>query len=402
MRSEHASSEHPYDEEIEQFVEPVGYDFGFTRRSFVQMLGAGIPDLVQAGAIAQTQPAELANPSGEPASSGRGGRGGGAVPLDARLHVAKNGTITVLSGKVEGGQGARTEIAQAAAEELGVPLDQVRVMLADTDVTPDDGGTFGSQTTPRTIPTIREACAAARKLFDDFASHSADGKKLTYADLASDEKFIDAAKADAPRDVNADLDRRLENPGHARQPTQCPRLGHRCAPIPLRSHLARHALRQDPSSRRRTAQRSKQIDLAKAKAMKDVVVVRDGDFVGVAAPTTMQAKRLAALGTNRAVGFSRASIEQDAFGLPAQERTEAGAKSVRTIRRILDAAKSTTRSRGHLRTSPYVQHAPMEPRAAVAQWEDGKLTVWTAHAESDRTCGENLAGRFTSPTTTSA
>src|SRR3954453_4931170 len=91
-----------FKEDAEQFVESVGYDFGFTRRTFVQMLGAGVMICAATrSGVAQTQPTE----TGE--ARGRGGRGGGAraIPLDARLHIAKDGTITVLSGKVEGGQG---------------------------------------------------------------------------------------------------------------------------------------------------------------------------------------------------------------------------------------------------------------------------------------------------------
>src|SRR4051812_7016181 len=115
-------------EDLEQIVEPIGYDFGLSRRSFVQILGAGILIcLASSSGIAQTQPSQE---EGQRRGRGGGGRGAGApVPLSARLHIAKDGTITVLSGKVEGGQGARTEIAQSAAEELGVPIDQVQVLL---------------------------------------------------------------------------------------------------------------------------------------------------------------------------------------------------------------------------------------------------------------------------------
>src|SRR5438477_4169182 len=92
-------------EDAEQFVEPVDHDFGFTRRTFVQMLGAGLLICASAGdTLAQTEP------SGRARFSGRD-RGAQSTPLSARLHIAPDGTITVLSGKVEGGQGARTEIA---------------------------------------------------------------------------------------------------------------------------------------------------------------------------------------------------------------------------------------------------------------------------------------------------
>src|SRR5690242_21597767 len=89
----------------DELLEPVHYDFGLSRRSFVKVLGAGLLIAVSLPALAQ--------------ESGRRGRGGGAQTVGARIHIGKDGSITVLTGKVEGGQGARAELSQAAAEELG-------------------------------------------------------------------------------------------------------------------------------------------------------------------------------------------------------------------------------------------------------------------------------------------
>ena len=50
-----------------------------------------------------------------------------------------------MTGKVECGQGARAELTQASAEELRVGVDRVRLVMADTDLVPDDGGTYGSR-----------------------------------------------------------------------------------------------------------------------------------------------------------------------------------------------------------------------------------------------------------------
>src|SRR5512139_4101569 len=81
----------------------------------------------------------------------------------SRIHIGDDGIFTVFTGKIEEGQGARTELAMAAAEELRVPLDKVRVVTADTDLTPSDGTTAGSRTTPSTVPAVRQAAAAARQ-----------------------------------------------------------------------------------------------------------------------------------------------------------------------------------------------------------------------------------------------
>jgi isoquinoline 1-oxidoreductase len=95
-----------------------------SRRTFIQALGAGILITVTEG------------PS---SAQRRGGGGGGSMPVVARLHLNEDGTISVMSGKVEEGQGARTELSQAAAEELRVPFDRIRIVMADTDFVPDDG-----------------------------------------------------------------------------------------------------------------------------------------------------------------------------------------------------------------------------------------------------------------------
>src|SRR5262245_59215710 len=110
----------------EQIIEPVGYDFGLSRRAFVQVLGAGI---VIASAVSRSVAQE--RESGQRAGRGGGGGGGGGggpVNLDARLHIGKDGTITVMTGKVEGGQGARAQLTQAAAEELRVSPDRINLI----------------------------------------------------------------------------------------------------------------------------------------------------------------------------------------------------------------------------------------------------------------------------------
>jgi isoquinoline 1-oxidoreductase len=355
-------------EDAEQLVEPVGYDFGITRRTLMQVLGAGL--LICATASGQTQPAE----TGAPREGRRfGGRGGNpSIPLSARLHIAKDGTITVLSGKVEGGQGARTEITQAAAEELGVPVEQVQLILADTDLTPDDGGTYGSQTTPRTIPSVRQACAAARKMFDDFVSRSPQGKKLSFADLATDEKFIEAARQTLPRDVTvvSTSEWKVLGTPVARPNAHDLVTGAHQYPSDLIRGGMLHGKILRPASFGATL---KGIDLAEAQAMKDVTVVRDGDFVGVAAPTTLQA--------NRAIAALEKTAQWDSPPHPSSKtlsdylRQNARKQPQNPFQdSIQSAAKKLTATY----EVPYVQHAPLEPRAALAEWADGKVTVWTA------------------------
>src|SRR4051812_14140187 len=100
-----------YDEPVDR----VEFHFALDRRGFLQALGAGLLIAVMDGsAVAQQAP------PGRRGGGGGGGRGGGGppAPVAARVHIGQDGRITVMTGKVECGQGARAEITQAAAEEL--------------------------------------------------------------------------------------------------------------------------------------------------------------------------------------------------------------------------------------------------------------------------------------------
>ena len=102
----------------------------------------------------------------EPAAAGQSGRPGRPVfgePDAPRicdwLRVQPDDTVVVLTGKAEMGQNTRTSLAQAVADELRMPVGSVRMVMADTELTPFDMGTFGSQSTPRMSPQLRRAAA---------------------------------------------------------------------------------------------------------------------------------------------------------------------------------------------------------------------------------------------------
>src|SRR5207302_4838696 len=137
-----------------------GYDFGLTRRTFVQVLGAGILIATAGPALGQ-----------QARGRGRGGFGQSrAVPVEARVHIGKDGVITVMTGKVEGGQGARAEITQAAAEELGVAVGRVGAGMPDTTLVPDDWMPAVSRTMPLRMLVVRHACGAARGILGGLAA----------------------------------------------------------------------------------------------------------------------------------------------------------------------------------------------------------------------------------------
>ena len=303
-----------YDEPVDQ----VPYDFGLSRRSFVKFLGAGLLIAAVVPAVAQ-----------EEGGGRRGGFGsGGARNLAARIHLGKDGSITVLTGKVEGGQGARTELSQAAAEELGVPISALQLVMADTDLVPDDGGTFGSMSTPRTVPPIRRAAAAARNLLFEFAAQQwkvdrntvimragkifdAAGKQsLTYADLANNEDAAKQLEQAIPSDVEL---MPLKDWKVLGVPTLRPNArdivtgAHQYPSDITRPGMLYAKILRAPSLNTKLIS----ADVISAKALPDVVVVQDDQFIGVAAPNSSLAET--AIGKNlrhREMGCAAAAVVQ--------------------------------------------------------------------------------------------
>jgi isoquinoline 1-oxidoreductase len=163
------------------------------RRDFFKVMGAGIAIFTVAANTATAQ------------ESGAGRRRSDQdqpKDISSWLHIGDDGIVTVFTGKVEVGQNTRTTLAQSVADELRVPLENIRMVMGDTALTPFDMGTFGSRSTPFMSPQLRRAASAARDLLlaqaatewnisaeklkaaDGKITNPATGEALTYAQLA--------------------------------------------------------------------------------------------------------------------------------------------------------------------------------------------------------------------------
>ena len=136
--------------------------------------------------------------------------GGGGPPANAIVKLLSDGTAEVLAGVQDIGTGTRTILAQVAAEELGLPLDAVRVVIGDTLSTPYGPTSGGSVTLASMTPAVREAARQALNQLlglaaymldvpdappDDF--EAADGAIALKADPSRRVRFVDvAAKMD--------------------------------------------------------------------------------------------------------------------------------------------------------------------------------------------------------------
>jgi nicotinate dehydrogenase subunit B len=92
--------------------------------------------------------------------------------LDSWIAVGADGMVTAYTGKCDFGQGMYTAQTQLIAEELCVPIDRVHLIQCDTSVTPDQGTTSGSQSTPTNFNNsdLAQAAATAREALINMAA----------------------------------------------------------------------------------------------------------------------------------------------------------------------------------------------------------------------------------------
>ena len=358
------------------------YHFRVGRRGFLGLLG-GVVVLVGAG----------------DGGAQESGRAGGSAPSDADLaawlHVAEDGSVAVFTGKVEVGQDARTSLTQAVADELRSPVSSIELVMGDTERTPYDRGTFGSRTTPTMAPQLRRAAATARELLKERAAedwgvdasslvvadgrvrHPPSGRSVSFGALTRGRTLVSRLADDTPLTPAESW----TVAGRSIAKVNGPDLvsgRHRYASDLTRPGVAHGRVLRPPA----VGALLESIDTKAAEAMPGVVVVHDGDFVGVVAPRAVAAER--ARDALRPVWRRTPQLRgQDLFDhlrrAPAsrEERGDERSEGPHAVGSVGGALASA-----HLRleatyTVAYIAHVPLEPRAAVAEWGEGAVTVWT-------------------------
>ena len=123
----------------------------------------------------------------EPLEKGRGrgvacsGSDAGAYPLTSTaIRVYADGSASLMTGSTELGQGSHTVLPQIAAEELGIPVDNVRVVSSDTAITPYDRSTGASRTTTLMGRAVMEA---SREAIQQMVKMAADVLKVKVEEI---------------------------------------------------------------------------------------------------------------------------------------------------------------------------------------------------------------------------
>jgi isoquinoline 1-oxidoreductase len=383
-----------FEPERYELTERPRYTFEVDRREFMRLFGGGLVVVAAASDL-------LAQESGR-------GRGQGTPPppeISAWIHIDEDGRVRVSTGKVEIGQNIRTSLAQTVADELRVPIASITMVMADTDRTPFDQGTFGSLTTPRMAPQLARAAAAAREILIDQAAAklqvdratlaardgrivAQDGRGVPYGDLTRGQALTGTVPASPSLDPPEKWQLRGK-PIKKVDGRDYVTGKHEYTPDVTRPGLVHgRIIRPDGYEGTLTA-----VDDAKARAMSGASVVRDGDFLGVVAPSERAAARAASavLATWKVPPGQPSSVTVYDYFKKNPERPQPAA--VETIQMPPGVARTFEASY----RIPYIAHVPLEPRAAVAEWgADGKLTVWTGTQRPFGVRGE-LAEAFRIP-----
>lgn len=305
--------------------------------------------------------------------------------LSQWLRLERNGTVSVFSGKVEIGQGILTALAQIAAEELGIASARIRMVAADTSLSPDEGVTSGSLSIQDSGSALRRACAHARTLLLERAAkrlgvsvadlHVEDGairaagRSTSFwecADMTLFDCDVEEAPPTSPRDyrvvgrpaARSDLPDKIAGRPRFIQDMILPRMLHGRVVRPPHGFAGLVSL-----------------DEIKARSVPGVVaIVRDGGFVGVLAE-----HEAAAISAQRALR-SAASWKDPA---PLPRDIHSWLRDHALDHRVISDKGDTESRFREARTisasysKPYISHASIAPSCALARFEREKLVVWT-------------------------
>jgi isoquinoline 1-oxidoreductase len=397
----------PFEPERYELYRGPAYRFDMNRRDFIKLLGGGLVVVItfRAATAAAQGPAGGGLPAGEPPPA----------DLAAWLQVAEDGTIHVYSGKTEVGQNVRTMLTQVVAEELRVPPAQVRMVLADTDLTPFDLGTFGSRSAPLMVPQIRKVSVAARELLMDMAAaqwRAADrndiviesgrltnrrtNQSASFGEITKGQELVKVIEDDpkitpaSEWKVTGTSLRKVNGrdivTGRHQFPIDIRRPGMVFGKV-VRAPAYNSELESVNSAAAQalpgvTFVRDGELDTRRVGAGEvidinpTVMFVRDGGFVGVTGPTDQLAARAAsALTANWKTGENVAEAALfDHLRKPPRGGAPVRPQDRGSMESGMAAADFKTEE---TYTAAYIAHTPLEPRAAVAEWTNGKLTVWT-------------------------
>jgi nicotinate dehydrogenase subunit B len=311
--------------------------------------------------------------------------------LDRWVGFEPDRTVRIATGKVELGQGVLTALTQIAAEELDVPPARIRLVSGVTAQSPNEGYTAGSRSIEESGGSIRLVCAEVRGLFLD---HIAGVLDCPRAELAIQDGAVLRNGVPTGFDYwslneKIDLARQASGAAPVKRPAEFRVIGRNLARLDLPAKVAGAAFVHDVAPadvkharvvrQPRRGARLKSIDEAAIRraTRERVELVREGDFLAVVADDETVAMQAADVVRRHCVWEGGAAIPANAgepaflMNQPSKDRLiETGAAPSGAAASTLEATYSR----------PFIAHASLAPSCALAQFVDGRLTVWS-HAQ---------------------
>ncbi|HEY2530637.1 MAG TPA: molybdopterin cofactor-binding domain-containing protein [Xanthobacteraceae bacterium] len=313
----------------------------------------------------------------------------GSPFLDSWIRVDADGGVTVLTGKAELGQGISTALMQLAAEQLDVGFASVKIVTADTSRTANEGYTAGSHSLQDSGTAILNAAAQVRAILLGEAAgklgvpaeqlktangvvKANDGRTLRYGQLVADQLLHVAAQPTSPLKRPSDFKimgqsiRRVDIAGKV--------TGGEAYVQDFRPPGMAHARVVRPPS---YGANLVDVYTAGVEQMPGVrKVVRNGSFLAVVAEREFQAVQAMRALATAARWQEKPSLPKDAdlaaviMALPARDIAVVDHRQSGVSPTPAERLEATY-------TRPYQLHGSIGPSCAVAQWQDGAMTVWT-------------------------
>jgi nicotinate dehydrogenase subunit B len=309
---------------------------------------------------------------------------------NAFLKIAADGRVTIYSSKIEMGQGVMTSLAQMAADELGVSLDSVDMIMGDTDLCAYDMGTFGSMSTRFFGPALRAAAAEAKAVLIELAAEqlktpkerlsvengvvfvtAEKNKRVSFGQLTQGQKITRQLSAKpATKDLSqftlmgksiTRLDARAKATGKAKY----------AGDLRLPDMLYAKILR--PPAHGATLKR---VDTSAAEKVSGVTLVNKDGIIAVLHREPEEAEK-ALRSINAEYDKPEATFDSTTVfdhlltaAPPPQERDQRG--------NLAEGEKMAAHLFETRYNDPYLAHAPIETHTALAQMEGEKMTVWAS------------------------
>lgn len=308
--------------------------------------------------------------------------------IDAWLKLSDEGKVTLLTGKMELGQGIRIALKQIAAEELDVDLSRIHIIIADTERTPNERYTAGSASIENSGMSIRQAAAEARyrlirmaaeKLRSPFTSlivndglvldPSQPDKSISYWELLKGKAIQGTISGNAP--LKNPKDYRLIGKSVPREDIRTMVTGTSYYIQDLRFPDMLHARVVRPPSYDAKLLSFPEKEVAKMDGIRKII--RNGDFLAVVAQEEYHAIR--------AWEYLRSFSKWKTGVLPSQqilfEDMVHRSKEVKVVEAKGDTNKPNLTTIEATYTRPYHMHGSIGPSCALARWSSKGLTVWT-------------------------